>query len=46
MDIIVQKLRDAEAAFRFLRRLLKNQRVEPQATLADGLQWCCQTNAN
>lgn len=36
MDIIVRKQRDAEAAFRFLRRLSKNQRVEPQAIVADG----------
>ena len=38
MDMIVQKLRDAGAAFRFLRRLLKNQPVEPETIVTDGLR--------
>ena len=36
--MIVQKQRDAGAALRFLRRLLKNQHVEPQAIVTDGLR--------
>lgn len=38
MDMIVQKRRDAEAALRFLRRLLKNQNVEPETIVTDGLR--------
>jgi transposase-like protein len=38
MDMIVQKRRDAGAALRFLRRLLKNQKVEPETIVADGLR--------
>ncbi len=38
MDMIVQKRRDAGAALRFLRRLLRNQHVEPQAIVTDGLR--------
>ena len=30
MDMIVQKRRDAGAALRFLRRLLKNQHIDPE----------------
>ena len=37
MDMIVQKRRDAGAALRFLRRLLKNQQVEPEVIITDGL---------
>lgn len=38
MDMIVQKRRDASAAVRLLRRLLKNQNVEPQRVRTDGLR--------
>ena len=38
MDMIVQKRRDAGAALRFLRRLLKNQKVEPETIVTDGLR--------
>jgi putative transposase len=38
MDMIVQKRRDAGAAVRFLRRLLKNQHVEPEVIVTDGLR--------
>lgn len=38
MDMIVQKRRDAGAALRFLRRLLKNQNVEPEVIVTDGLR--------
>jgi len=38
MDMIVQKRRDANAALRLLRRLLKNQNVEPQRIVTDGLR--------
>ena len=36
--MIVQKRRDAGAALRFLRRLLKNQCVEPEVIVTDGLR--------
>ncbi len=38
MDMIVQKRRDAGGALRFLRRLLKNQNVEPESIVTDGLR--------
>lgn len=38
LDMIVQKRRDAGAAIRFVRRLLKNQHVEPQVIVTDGLR--------
>jgi len=38
MDMIVQKRRDAGAALRFLQRLLKNQNVEPETIVTDGLR--------
>ncbi len=38
MDMLVQKRRDAGAALRLLRRLLKNQNVEPEAIVTDGLR--------
>lgn len=38
MDMVVQKRRDARAALRLLRRLLKNQNVEPQRIVTDGLR--------
>lgn len=34
----VQKRRDAAAALRFFRRLLKNQNVEPETMATDGLR--------
>jgi transposase-like protein len=38
LDLIVQKRRDTGAAVRLLRRLLKNQHVEPQVIVTDGLR--------
>jgi len=38
MDMVVQKRRDTNAALRLLRRLLKNQDVEPQRIVTDGLR--------
>jgi len=38
MDMVVQKRRDTGAAVGFLRRLLKNQRVEPEVIVTDGLR--------
>lgn len=40
MGLIVAKRRYAGAALRFLRRLLKNQHVEPQVIVTDGLRPC------
>ena len=37
LDLVVQKRRDTEAALKLLRRLLKNQPVEPQNIVTDGL---------
>ena len=36
--MVVQKRRDTGAALRLLRRLLKNQNVEPQRIVTDGLR--------
>ncbi|MBP9233274.1 MAG: IS6 family transposase, partial [Hyphomonadaceae bacterium] len=38
MDMIVQKRRDTGAALRLLRRLLRNQHVEPESIATDGLK--------
>ena len=38
MDMIVQKRRDVGAALRLLRRLLRNQNVEPEPIVTDGLR--------
>ncbi len=38
MDMLVQKRRDTAAALRLLRRLLKNQHVEPETIVTDGLR--------
>ncbi len=38
MDMIVQKRRDTGAALKLLRRLLRNQRVEPESFVTDGLK--------
>ena len=38
MGLIVAKRRYAGAALRFLRRLLKNQHVEPEVIVTDGLR--------
>lgn len=38
MDMVVQKRRDTGAALRLLRRLLRNQNVEPQRIVTDGLR--------
>jgi putative transposase len=37
LDLVVQRRRDTEAALKLLRRLLRNQPVEPQAIVTDGL---------
>src|SRR5690606_18311707 len=37
LDVIVQRRRDTEVALRLLRRLLRNQPVEPESITADGL---------
>lgn len=37
LDVVVQKRRDHDAALTLLRRLLRNQPVEPQAIVTDGL---------
>jgi transposase-like protein len=38
MDMVVQKQRDTRAALRLLRPLLRNQHVEPEAIVTDGLR--------
>jgi putative transposase len=38
VDMIVQKRRHAGAVLRFLRRLLRNQNVEPEAIVTDGVR--------
>jgi putative transposase len=38
MDMVVQKQRDTRAALRLLRRLLRNQHVEPEAIVTGGLR--------
>ena len=38
LDLVVQKRRDTDAALRLLRRLLRNQPIEPEAIVTDGLQ--------
>lgn len=37
LDVVVQKRRDHDAALRLLKRLLRNQPVEPQLITTDGL---------
>jgi transposase-like protein len=37
LDLVVQRRRDIEAALKLLRRLLRNQPVEPQMITTDGL---------
>ena len=37
LDVVVQKRRDHDAALTLLKRLLRNQPVEPQAIVTDGL---------
>jgi transposase-like protein len=37
LDVVVQKRRDHDAALTRLKRLLRNQPVEPQAIATDGL---------
>jgi len=51
LDVVVQKRRDHEAALKLLKRLLRNQPVEPEVIVTDGLASygsarCCQSNAN
>ena len=36
-DLVVQKRRDIAAALKLLKRLLRNQRVEPESIVTDGL---------
>ncbi len=38
LDLVVQKRRDTHAALKLLRRLLRNQPVEPEAIVTHGLQ--------
>jgi putative transposase len=37
LDLVVQKRRDTDAALKLLKRLLRNQPVEPEAIVTDGL---------
>lgn len=37
LDLVVQRRRDTEAALKLLKRLLKNQPVEPESIVTDGL---------
>jgi len=37
LDVVVQRSRDAQAALKLLRRLLRNQPVAPEAIVTDGL---------
>jgi putative transposase len=37
LDVVVQKRRDHDAALTLLKRLLRNQPVEPEAIVTDGL---------
>ena len=37
LDLVMQRERDAAAALKLLRRLLRNQPVEPTAIVTDGL---------
>ena len=37
LDVVVQRRRDTDAALRLLRRLLRNQPVQPQQIVTDGL---------
>ena len=37
LDVLVQRRRDTEAALKLLRRLLRNQPIEPQTITTDGL---------
>jgi len=38
LDVVVQKRRDTRAALKLLRRLLRNQDVEPERIVTDGLK--------
>jgi len=38
LDLVVQKRRDTDAALKLLRRLMRNQAVEPEVIVTDGLQ--------
>ena len=38
LDLVVQKRRNTDAALKLLRRLLRNQPVEPEAIVTDGLR--------
>lgn len=37
LDLVVQRRRDTEAALKLLRRLLRNQPIEPERIVTDGL---------
>jgi len=37
LDVVVQRSRDAEAALKLLKRLLRNQRIAPETIVTDGL---------
>lgn len=38
MDMVVQKRRDTRAALKLLKQLLRNQGVEPESVVTDGLK--------
>jgi putative transposase len=38
MDMVIQKQRDTGTALRLMRRLLRNQHVEPETITTDGLR--------
>ncbi len=40
LDVIVQRRRDTEAALKLMRRLLRNQPVEPETNGRAGVVWC------
>ena len=40
LDVVVQRRRDTDAALKLLRRLLRNQPVEPEKIVTDGLASC------
>lgn len=47
LDVLVQSRRDRAAALRFMRKLLKNQRIAPLALVADRAEilWICRPRA-
>jgi transposase-like protein len=43
LDLVLPKRRDTGAALRLLKRLLRNQHVEPESIVTDGLASCGRT---